>query len=418
MVIIRRQRGTFWEAIREAPRDWLLHLAEDYQLVNWNRISETTSWPCALALNGVFVLVSLARHINVHRDNLDAIVDVGRRHRTGRGTSSHGWVDTYDTGIIYDENKSSSWDNMLLLLQILLYIISVVNAWILFSNRRTYQLRMRDADATTFTSSCRRVSLGTHRPGWTHSLLGRCLWLIWKLIARVDDQTRGEIWELALWTPSTFSRNLFCWYSPMQLLLLSFMDSTNWYYILPLAVAVAAQCTFVVFAYSTLVKDKQILYGEVQNEYNQMFVYPNIFAPKSDVATSTLDDWIIDRKANALSASSNISTSHMRPEHVMRDNNTRRRTTAFVAEEDDSGKYLSQEKYRRAPHYRGQSKDSPPVPAPYVRTNSSERYAVPRHASARVNQPYAEPSGTHRVRDRSNRRRRYTELVENTRHAK
>ncbi|KAJ2798852.1 hypothetical protein H4R20_004665, partial [Coemansia guatemalensis] len=155
MVVIRRQRGTFWETIREAPRDWLLHLAEDYQLVDWNRISETTSWPCALALNGAFVLVSLARHINVHRDNLDAIVDIDRRYRSGRGGSSHGWVDKYDSGTIYDENKTSGWDNVLLLLQMLLYIISIGNAWILFSNRRTYQLRMRDDDAATFTSSCR-----------------------------------------------------------------------------------------------------------------------------------------------------------------------------------------------------------------------------------------------------------------------
>ncbi|KAJ2711818.1 hypothetical protein H4R19_003064, partial [Coemansia spiralis] len=63
MAVIRRRQGTLWDAIREAPRDWVLHLAEDYELIDWARVSEATSWPCALVLNGLFVLVSMARQI-------------------------------------------------------------------------------------------------------------------------------------------------------------------------------------------------------------------------------------------------------------------------------------------------------------------------------------------------------------------
>ncbi|KAJ2081117.1 hypothetical protein H4R24_002588 [Coemansia sp. RSA 988] len=197
---------------------------------------------------------------------------------------------------------------------------------------------------------------------------------------------------------------------------------------------VAAQCTFVVFAYSTLVKDKQILFGEVHNEYNQKFVYPNVFAPKEDAATSTLDDWMLDRGASRIPASSNSDIDHMQFGQTMRDNASWRRATPFAAEDVDSGEQLPREKYRRVPHFRGQTKDSPPVPAPYVRTNNLGRSAVPQHASAQVNkpygfqdshmvdsgyrQPYAEPSGTHRVRDRSSRRRRHTELMDSARHAK
>ncbi|KAJ2853106.1 hypothetical protein FB639_006596, partial [Coemansia asiatica] len=158
-------------------------------------------------------------------------------------------------------------------------------------------MRMKDEDTSLLTSNCRRVSVGTRRPGWAKRWWGWGFWMLWKWVAGIDDQIQGEIWELALWMPSTFNRNLFCWYSPVQLLILSFMNGTNWFYIIPLAAAVACQCTYLVFAYTTMVKDKQILFGEVYNEYNQKFVNPRVFAAKRDAATSTMEDWSYARRS-------------------------------------------------------------------------------------------------------------------------
>ncbi|KAJ2304654.1 hypothetical protein IWW54_005329 [Coemansia sp. RSA 2705] len=417
MAIIRKQRSSFWDTIH----DWLLHVVEDYELIDWNRISEATSWPCALTFNGLFILVSLARKIGRHGGDLDAILDSDSRHRPMRGGGRQWDASHIDYGV--SEDGGTTWANLLLFLQVLMYLISIANAWRLFSARRPYQLRMVDADTTKLTSSCRQVPLGVRRPGWTYSFAGRAVWAVWKRIARIDDQPQGSIWELSLWAPTTFSRNLFCWYSPVQLLILSFMNGSNWYYIVPLAAAVAVQCTFVVLAYSQLVKDKQILFGEMYNEYNENFVNPRVFAPKSDAATSTMEDWALARRANQ--GPSNFVAARTNLERLRGNDSMRRRTTALVTNEAEPRNRVRQDVYRRATDHRSVQAAVPP-PAPYVNTYGSEvssdtyrRDTHDRRSHETGNffqKAHLEPSGSHRIRDRTARRRRHTELVESAKY--
>ncbi|KAJ1726222.1 hypothetical protein LPJ61_005338 [Coemansia biformis] len=470
MAVIRRRQGSLWDAVREAPRDWLLHLAEDYELIDWSRVSEATSWPCALVLNGLFVLVSLARQISAHADDADVLVDSDRRRWSGRG-SSDGRSDRYADNATDKGSAGSTVASVLLFLQVSLYIVSIANAWRLFASKRAYQLRMTDIGATAPTSSCRRVAAGSRRPSWSRSFAGRCLWAVWRWISRTDEQGQDEIWELSLWTPPMFSRNLFCWYSPVQLLVLSFMDGSNWYYILPLAAAVAGQCTFVVFAYSTLVKDKQILFGEVHNEYNQKFVNPRVFAPKADVSTSTADDWQQAGRLPSGVASSGLALARARIEQIKRNDSARRRTTALVAEDTDYQNYPPRDVRRDAPRYKyvesgepryrhvggdepghgsagevepryRQADERTSVAIPHSGASGAEGYMRPRPTvsavdrlyesqyraaavapdrhggSERLGEPYtqrAEPIGTQRVRDRSSQRRRYTSALESPR---
>ncbi|KAJ2482910.1 hypothetical protein IWW56_000752 [Coemansia sp. RSA 2131] len=426
MPIIRKQQTSFWDGVR----DWVLHLVEDYELIDWNRISEATSWPCALAFNGLFILVSLGRQISSRSSDLDVILDTDHRRRPVPG-GTHRWDSAHIDYNTFSEHKSSTWASILLFLQVLLYLISIVNTWRLFSTRRTYQLRMADPATALMTSSCRRVPLGTRRPNWAHSFVGRGVWAIWKRIARIDDQIQGEIWELSIWTPVTFSRNLFCWYSPVQLLILSFMNGSNWYYILPLAAAVAVQCTFIVVTYSRLVKDKQILFGEMYNEYNEKFVNPRVFAPKSDAATSTMEDWALSRKAD--SSTSNFNSARSNLERIRRGDSARRRTTALASGDPNPRDYVRRDVYRRATGYEP-PRAAEPVPAPYVnaynpiaerrvhRTDARDNVSYQNgHIDSRhsgIQASHDEPIGTHRVRDRSARRRRHTELVENAKYGR
>ncbi|KAJ1962948.1 hypothetical protein GGI12_002340 [Dipsacomyces acuminosporus] len=301
---------------------------------------------------------------------------------------------------------------------------------------------MKDADARSLSSSCRRVTLGTRRPQWAHSLWGRLLWMLWKWIARVDDKIEGEIWELSMWTPNTFSRNLFCWCSPVQLLILSFMDGSNWYYILPLSAAVATQCTFLVVTYATLVKDKQLLFSEVYNEYNQKFVHPRVFVPKRDAATSTLEDWIEARKDAAANTDSNIAAA--RAWRIGRVHE--RRATTMATQEIDPRGYLPNDaaepvsrEHRRE---MGRSKDVPPPITSNTDTRARDHhlrrttmYTGPARASdefgdfenehegpqpsySSAGHPQHVPSGTQKIRDRSAKRRRHTEIVERMRREK
>ncbi|KAJ1996215.1 hypothetical protein GGI25_002205 [Coemansia spiralis] len=410
MAILRRQRATFWEYLREAPRDWFLSLAEDYELIDWNKISEATSWPCALALNALFVLVSAARQFSARGSDLDAIVDADRRYRGDKIGHSGDWNDT--NGSRYGTDQESIWTSFLLFLQSLLLLVSIGNAWLLYSARRTYQLRPKDSTSIPSTPNCRRVALGTRRPQWARSLWGRLVWMLWKWVARVDDQIQGEVWELSLWTPSTFSRNLFCWYSPVQLLVMSFMDGSNWYYILPLAAAVAVQCSFVVREYSVLVKDKQILFGEVYNEYNDKFVHPRVFPSTRDVGTSTMEDWSLARKASIMFGIG----GHRGP----MDRNSRRlsppirRHTANVAaREIYPREYLPHDLYTSrgvAPQtkhasgangYRG-ARRTPDLAG--VEDRDYENDPLNRFTRA--------PVGTNKIRDRSIRRKYYNDMVE------
>ncbi|KAJ1886361.1 hypothetical protein LPJ66_009667, partial [Kickxella alabastrina] len=142
MVVLRKQRGTFWGSIREAPRDWLMHLAEDYELMDWNKISEATSWPIALALNGIFVLVSTARRLSSQSGDMDVIISTDRNYRRQKVPANVG------TG--------STWAGFLVFVQLFFFTLSMANAWQFFYTRRTYQMRMKEEDTSLLTSNCRR----------------------------------------------------------------------------------------------------------------------------------------------------------------------------------------------------------------------------------------------------------------------
>jgi hypothetical protein len=51
--------------------------------------------------------------------------------------------------------------------------------------------------------------------------------------------------------------------------------------------AITAQTIFVVKEFERLVKDRQILQREVMREYDQVFVYKQLFKVKKDASTQT-----------------------------------------------------------------------------------------------------------------------------------
>ncbi|KAJ2827673.1 hypothetical protein GGI24_002589 [Coemansia furcata] len=389
MAVIRRRRSSMWETVRETPRDWLMQWVEDYELIDWNKVSEATSWPFALVLNVVFVLVSTARQLSPSGNATIGIL----------GRNPQRWDDISSSG-------ASRWRGTLLFLQLLLFALSVGNTWWMFSTRRTYQLRLRDAESKAMSSNCRRVALGTRRPQWAGRWWGWMVWAVWKRVMGVDDSIQGEIWELSLWMPSVFARNLFCWFSPVQLLTLSFMNGSNWFYILPMAAAVAGQCTVLVLAYATMVKDKQIIFGEMYDEYNENFVNPRVFAPKQDVATSTMEDWAVEQRRNA---AANVSASRaFLPQGVYRPLSAAERQQSVPAPYASSR--VSGQRYdvRRTSMLTsiGGKTDRPAVSVPVPAPVSYDRYG--RRISQVQN---LDPVGSFKARDRSDSRRRNTGMT-------
>ncbi|KAJ2693251.1 hypothetical protein H4218_006115 [Coemansia sp. IMI 209128] len=383
MAVIRRRRSSMWETVRETPRDWLMQWVEDYELIDWSKISEATSWPCALALNIIFVLVSTARQLSPSGSSGAGML----------GRSSQRWDEISSSG-------ADKWRGTLLFLQLLLFALSVGNAWWLFTTRRTYQLRLKDVDSKALSSNCRMVALGTRRPQWAGRWWGWMIWAVWKRVMGVDDTIQGEVWELSLWMPSVFARNLFCWFSPVQLLTLSFMNGSNWFYILPMAAAVAGQCTVLVLAYATMVKDKQIIFGEMHDEYNETFVNPRVFAPKQDVATSTMEDWAVEQRRNAAASRPPLPQGLYRP------------VSAAERQQSVPAPYASSRIGSLRPEVRrttmlasaSTKTERPAVPAPA----SYDRYG--RRISQTQN---LDPAGSFKVRDRTDSRRRHAEMADN-----
>jgi hypothetical protein len=48
-----------WSRIVDAPADWFMGLAEEYLTFDWEVFQEAISWPTAVVLNGLFVVVKL-----------------------------------------------------------------------------------------------------------------------------------------------------------------------------------------------------------------------------------------------------------------------------------------------------------------------------------------------------------------------
>ncbi|ORX74732.1 hypothetical protein DL89DRAFT_264538 [Linderina pennispora] len=383
MANIRKKKVSLWERLKEGPRDWLLHLAEDYEIIDWDKYFGYT-----------------VEH--------EVLIDTTDRYRT---TIRSGSKDYWDDAPVASESDRT-WYGILVLLQLMLFGVSMANAWRLFTTRRTYQLLMKDLSARNLTSSCRRMTMGTERPAWALKLWGRPVWYIWKKIMGIDDTVFGEIWEMSMWTPTTFSRNMFCWASPLQLLVLTFLDWSSWYYILPLAAGIAVQSTYLVMAYTTLVKDKQIVSGEVHDEYNFKFVYPHLFAPKRDAATSTLEDYVMAREYHR----------SMQPQYYMDDDSSYHRHTS--TESMGRRSYLSRGVPRRSYRSDSRSRSSMASERSAASDSRERRFPMRRSAATQRSSMASQtddfssfaPLGAFKPRDRSVRRWRTDDSGQESEH--
>ncbi|KAF8933991.1 Nuclear rim protein 1 [Dissophora ornata] len=150
----------------------------------------------------------------------------------------------------------------------------------------------RHLDEAPPVSSYKLVELQKDGSHWSSRFPGQ---LIYPFIAPFikgskPQEVKLQVWQMSLWNPSILSRNLFCWYSPAQVLIMLGMDSDNIHVFLPLSIVVAMQVHFLVSVYQSYVKDKQVLFGEVHREYNDKFVHPRIFVRKFDKQVSTGTD--------------------------------------------------------------------------------------------------------------------------------
>ncbi|KAI1294258.1 hypothetical protein EDD11_008203 [Mortierella claussenii] len=229
------KRVPFYKRIAHAPEDYLMKVGNDIRALDWDMLQEGFSWPLALGLNLLLASVKMGYWLDDPLANVPTILKNDRAY--------------------YSKSMRPAFATLLASLQYLLVAISLLNAFWLFQSKKNYKMLERDVE---------------EKPSASH-------------VKMVEVQQDGGHWSLR------FPGKLF-WYSPAQVLILAGMNGENFHIFFPLSLAVGLQVHYLVSVYQSYVKDKQILYAEVQHEYNTKFVNPRIFVRKYDKQVSTETD--------------------------------------------------------------------------------------------------------------------------------
>ncbi|KAI9139348.1 hypothetical protein BKA69DRAFT_1086684 [Paraphysoderma sedebokerense] len=270
-----RKRSLF-SKLKNAPADFLLKVWEDYETVEWETVQTAVSWPLALSLNGLCVLLRLVSYFDTETDQIfnanGEPIDMSSKEKEQ-------WFDLYKMVVEWLPRSFSSWVRAV---EHLLLFVSVLNCFYLFTKTRRYHLFNAVPDVHPRSRNVRKVAFDDKLPSWSESFPGRIVFPLYQLFQRVNESEARTIWELNVWDPPVFAVNLFCWFSPMQVMIIHQMNSSNWLYTMVTAGVCMVMNTYLVHSYKNLVKDKEVLFGQVYNEYNLKLVHPKIFIRREE----------------------------------------------------------------------------------------------------------------------------------------
>ncbi|KAI9296793.1 hypothetical protein K502DRAFT_323622 [Neoconidiobolus thromboides FSU 785] len=159
---------------------------------------------------------------------------------------------------------------------ILMLIISLGNTIYFFKGVKTYSLfftdvneKLVDIETGYFKSKSLRVKRLYHKNKW---------WWDWWSNKKIDlTNTKDSYIELRMWDIDNlkFYKNLFCYCSPLHLIIyLIIKDNTDLIMILTFNSMLSFMLKYLISQYLQLIQDKEILYSQVQREYNLKSVYP------------------------------------------------------------------------------------------------------------------------------------------------
>lgn len=105
----------------------------------------------------------------------------------------------------------------------------------------------------------------------------------------------NDIQSLRIWEPPEFCLAFFCAFPPPAPLITYLLTSQHPFLLPILHLSTAVLLTHLASSFHRLVKDRQVLYAQVQREYDQRFVYPRVFPTMADRAVGTSDCECIPR---------------------------------------------------------------------------------------------------------------------------
>ncbi|CAB5382686.1 unnamed protein product [Rhizophagus irregularis] len=131
--------------------------------------------------------------------------------------------------------------------------------------------------------------VGINLPWYTRNRLGYFIHQQYYELSYDEPYKEGQkVWEICIWNPNKFSLNLLCGFSPVQVGILMLMNKGTEIYSIILAGFLALQMYFYAEKFITLVRDKEIVFREIQREYDMKFVKPRLSRRKKNVETQTM----------------------------------------------------------------------------------------------------------------------------------
>ncbi|KAL9715157.1 hypothetical protein Ac2012v2_001817 [Leucoagaricus gongylophorus] len=216
--------------------------------------------------------------------------------------SDIGWED------MYHEGEGNSWFDWTVPTIFILILASVFNTAYLFSRTKIYRFHHRrdplsSPNAKTVAAELdfeplKPPSLGAQlRSGAWYAFSYSWRWLLGMMPPTMNKSLpprSAQIQELSTWSPGMLELELFSLYSPIHALLWLATSSSNWIIMLFIMGLTGVQLNILVHSYNVLLKDKELVAAEVMNEYNQGFVYPQLYPFRKDAAVMTHEAEMVD----------------------------------------------------------------------------------------------------------------------------
>ncbi|KAJ3185644.1 hypothetical protein HDU87_000268 [Geranomyces variabilis] len=277
------------QRVASAPADTGMYLMEQWAALDCERYFTKLSYVIAALLNAGYVFVKINRLERVGPPLADNVKD---------------WAVEEDR----EPLASSSWANWV---QFCTLVICAVNTIYFFVRTKKYLLFNQptapdiktpgDQSWKIRSPHAQVVSIdvtgavkeddeeGAKRISRTKQWFWPWVWLHTKSAQQRTPIAR-RVWQLTTWNPSPGAAVIFCWFGPIQVLVMECLDVRDWITFVPMTCISAGTMFFFVSAFRGLLRDTQILSGQVLHEFSNDMFKLEAFPPprKFDIVTRGL----------------------------------------------------------------------------------------------------------------------------------
>jgi len=212
------------------------------------------------------------------------------------------------------------------------YILCFFNTFIVFFNKKKYQIFHAKLDDLSIKKRVKVGKINEYTPNWSSTYWGIIYYPLYKLFFKKyhkeyqnkekkvsilgndekSDFSNNKYMYLEIWDPPFLALHFFCYYSPLQLIYISKAKQENWYKYAIQAIIISGMLHIIVDLLISLVTDKNIVNREVFKEYNEKFVYNKLCIPKFDKCVGTDMDLPEDDQLSFYNSNSINKSFHLR----------------------------------------------------------------------------------------------------------